>query len=188
MVLVAGCSRQTAQNAPASPSMLMSHSEVEHVHGGSALDTSQSVAVASELAAVRALTAKYHDVSAAIADGYQLGERGLVMGCISNPTAGAMGYHYFNLAKFDDPSIVAGDPEVLVYHKAADGTLELGAVEWVVPKPVWDPDGNRPPPVVFGQALTVINPVLNWYVAHGWIWTHNPSGMFENWNPEVSCP
>src|SRR5262249_31318690 len=138
----------------------MAHSELEHVHSSAELDTSRRAAVASELAVVRALTAKYHDVSAAIADGYQLGERGLVIGCISKPGVGAMGYHYFNLAKFDDASIVATDPEVLVYHKAADGTLELGAVEWVVPKPVWDPDGNRPKPVVFGQELTVINPVL----------------------------
>src|SRR5215468_3065101 len=74
-VLVFGCSRQ---NAPASPSMLMSHSEVEHVHGDSGLDASRSAAVASELADVRAATAKYHDISKALADGYQLGYRGVV--------------------------------------------------------------------------------------------------------------
>jgi len=168
----------------------MSHSEVEHVHGGSGLDSSQGVAVASELAAIRAATAKYHDISTALADGYQLGYRGVVTGCISNPNpeeGGAMGYHYFNWERMDDPTIVAGEPEVLVYHKADDGTLVLGAVEWVVPKPVWDA-GNSLPPVVFGHTLTVINKVLNWYVAHAWIWTHNPSGMFANWNPEVTCP
>jgi hypothetical protein len=169
--------------------MLMSHSEVEHVHGDSGLDMSRGVAVASELAAIRAATAKYHDVSAALANGYQLGYRnGVVTGCISNPTAGAMGYHYFNWARMDDPTIVAGEPEVLVYHKADDGTLVLGAVEWVVPKPVWEQAGNSQPPVVFGQTLHVLNPVLNWYITHAWIWTHNPSGMFADWNPEVSCP
>ena len=62
--------------------------------------------VSSKLAAVRAATAKYHNLSAALADGYQLGYRGVVTGCISHPTAGAMGYHYFNWAKMDDPAIV----------------------------------------------------------------------------------
>ncbi|HEX7797593.1 MAG TPA: hypothetical protein VF456_24690 [Vicinamibacterales bacterium] len=180
---VAGCSRQSA---PISPSALFSHDETAHVHGSPVSDTSPDVA--SELAAVRAATAKYHDVSAALADGYQLGYKGVVTGCISNPTAGAMGYHYFNWAKMDDPNIVAGDPEVLVYHKDDDGALVLGAVEWVVPKVLWEQAGHAEAPVVFGQTLHVLNPVLNWYIEHAWIWTHNPSGLFADWNPNVSCP
>ena len=180
---VVGCSRQ---NGPTSPSTLGLHSEVGHVHDGAVSDGSPNVA--SELAAVRAATAKYHNVSAALADGYQLGYRGVVTGCISHPTAGAMGYHYFNWAKMDDPTIVEGDPEVLVYHTADDGTLKLGAVEWVVHKPLWEQAGNTEPPVVFGQTLHVLNPVLNWYIAHAWIWKHNPAGMFADWNPEVTCP
>ena len=180
---VAGCSRQ---NAPISPSALFVHDETAHVHGSPVSDTSPNVA--SELAAVRAATAKYHDVAVALADGYQLGFRGAVTGCIANPTAGAMGYHYFNWAKMDDPAIVAGDPEVLVYHKADDGTLVLGAVEWVVPKLKWEEAGHVEPPVVFGQTLHVLNPVLNWYIEHAWISTHNPSGLFADWNPTVSCP
>lgn len=181
-ISVAGCSRQ---NAPTGPSALGSHSGIGNGHGSGV--SAGSPNVASELAAVRAATAKYHDVSAALADGYQLGYRGVVTGCISNPTAGAMGYHYFNWAKMDDPAIVEGDPEVLVYHTADDGTLVLGAVEWVVHKPLWEQAGNTEPPVVFGQSLHVLNPVLNWYIAHAWIWKHNPAGMFADWNPEVSC-
>jgi hypothetical protein len=182
-MLVAGCSRQ---NVPMSPSALAPHSDVGHAHGAAVSNGSPNVA--SDLAAVRAATAKYHDVSAALANGYQLGYRGVVTGCISNPTAGAMGYHYFNWAKMDDPSIQEGDPEVLVYHTADDGTLVLGAVEWVVPKTLWEQAGGTEPPVVFGQTLHVLNPVLNWYITHAWIWTHNPAGMFADWNPEVSCP
>ena len=182
--LLSGCSRE---NAHISPSVLgsSSASAMEHVHSG-ALSVN-SANVESMLAAVRAATAKYHDVSRALADGYQLGYRGVVTGCISNP-AGAMGYHYFNWARMDDPSIVEGDPEVLVYHTGDDGTLVLGAVEWVVPKVAWENAGNTEPPMVFGQMLHVLNPVLNWYIAHAWIWTHNPAGMFADWNPEVSCP
>jgi len=180
---VAGCSQQ---KVPGSPSALSSHGDGGHVHGGAVSDASPNVA--SELAAVRRATAKYHDVSAAVAAGYQLGYRGIVTGCVANPTAGAMGYHYFNWAKMDDPAIVEADPEVLVYHTADDGTLVLGAVEWVVPKPLWEQAGNSEPPVVFGQPLHVINPVLNWYLAHAWIWKENPAGMFADWNPDVSCP
>jgi hypothetical protein len=137
---------------------------------------------------VRELTAKYHDISAALADGYQLGYKGAATGCVFHATEGAMGYHYFNWAKMEDPAIVEGDPEVLVYHTADDGTLVLGAVEWVVHKPAWEQAGHAEPPVVFGQTLHVINPVLNWYIAHAWIWKHNPAGMFKDWNPEVTCP
>jgi len=181
---VAGCSRQSA---PISPSALFSHDETAHVHGSPVSDTSP--AVAADLAAVRAATAKYHHVAAALANGYHLGtEDGLVKDCIAKPGVGAMGYHYFNWARMADPSIVAGDPEVLVYHKDDDGTLVLGAVEWVVPKPVWEQAGNAGAPVVFGQSLHVLNPVLNWYIEHAWIWTPNPSGLFADWNPNVSCP
>lgn len=182
VLAVAACSRQ---NVPTGASAVGSPDEASHVHGGGVSD--QSPNVASELAAVRLLTAKYHDVSAALADGYQLGFRGVVTGCISNPAFGAMGYHYFNWAKMDDPTIDPYDPEALVYHTADDGTLVLGAVEWVVPKPVWD-QTHAAAPVVFGHTFMVLNPVLNWYVAHAWIWTPNPSGMFADWNPDVSCP
>ena len=27
----------------------------------------------------------------------------------------------------------------------------------------------------------------DFYELHAWIWKHNPSGMFEDWNPTVSC-
>ena len=180
-VTVFACSRQSV---PTSPSAVGFHSEAGHAHTAS----EASPNVAADLASVRAVTAKYHDISAALADGYQLGFRGVVTGCISNPTAGAMGYHYFNWAKMDNPSIVEDDPEVLVYHTADDGSLVLGAVEWVVHKPLWEQAGNTAPPVVFGQTLHVLNPVLNWYITHAWIWKPNPSGMFADWNPDVSCP
>ena len=179
---VFACSGQGVPTSPLPPAL---HSEAGHARGGA---SEASPNVASRLAAVRAVTARYHDISAALADGYQLGFRGVVTGCIANPTAGAMGYHYFHWAKMDDPAIVEGDPEVLVYHTSEDGTLVLGAVEWVVHKPLWEQAGNTAPPVVFDTALHVLNPVLNWYIAHAWIWKHNPSGMFADWNPDVSCP
>jgi hypothetical protein len=181
-VLVTRCTQSTAPT----PAELPMGGDAAHVHASGTAD--QSPDVNSMLADVRAATAKYHDISAALAAGYQLGYRGVVTGCIDKPDVGAMGYHYFNWAKMDDPSIIEADPEVLVYHTGDDGTLVLGAVEWVVPKVSWEAAGNTAAPVVFGQSLHVLNPVLNWYVEHAWIWTQNPSGMFSDWNPNVRCP
>jgi hypothetical protein len=147
-----------------------------------------AVSVPDELKDLRTSLARYHDIENALADGYQLGYHGLVTGCVQKPGEGAMGYHYFNWAKMDDPAIVESDPEVLVYHSSEDGTLVLGAVEWVVPVSSWEAAGNAAAPVVFGQTLHVINPVLNWYVQHAWLFDDNPAGVWADWNPDVSCP
>ena len=134
-------------------------------------------------------TARYNDINNALADGYVLGYHGAAAGCVAKPGTGAMGYHYFLWTRMDDPSIIEDQPEVLVYHTDPDtGELALGAVEWVVPKAKWEAAGNTAPPEVFGQQLHVINPVLNWYVEHAWVWTPNPAGIFQDWNPDVTCP
>ena len=39
-----------------------------------------------------------------------------------------------------------------------------------------------------GQEMGILNPALGRYILHAWIWKPNPAGMFENWNPDVSCP
>ena len=176
----------TQREAPTAPTQLANIGETGH--GSHAAVDQEASSTESMLAVVRQATAKYHDVSVALADGYQLGFRGVVTGCVAQPGVGAMGYHYFNWKKMDDPSIVEDDPEVLVYHTGDDGTLVLGAVEWVVPKVAWEAAGNVAPPVVFGQNLHVLNPVLNWYIEHAWVWTENPSGIFTDWNPKVLCP
>jgi hypothetical protein len=100
-----------------------------------------------------------------------------------------MGYHYSIQARFDDATINESEPEVLVYNVGADGKLRLGAVEWVVPKAAWEAvhGVGADPPVVYGKPLTVINPALNWYVAHAWVWDGNPSGVMSDWNPNVDC-
>jgi hypothetical protein len=33
-----------------------------------------------------------------------------------------------------------------------------------------------------------LNEALAVYVLHAWIWKINPAGMFEDWNPNVTCP
>lgn len=140
-----------------------------------------------DLGAVRGATAKYHQIEDAIADGYELGYNGIITGCIAHPTQGAMGYHYFRADLIDDPSIDPLQPEGLVYESLPNGRLKLVAVEWIVPGPV-PPDPTIDAPMVLGHDMHVLNPALGWYIHHAWVWKNNPSGMFSDWNPDVTCP
>lgn len=169
--------------------------DLEHAHG--AVKTGELVvlksaddAIKAKLAELRQATKAYRDINVALGDGFVLGINGGVKVCVSHATLGAMGYHYSRQDRFDDATINELEPEVLVYHTGRDGSLELGAVEWVVPKAAWEAlhGPGAPPPVVYGIALTVINPSLNWYVAHAWIWKRNPTGIVMDWNPKVTCP
>lgn len=42
------------------------------------------------------------------------------------------------------------------------------------------------PPEMLGQMLRP-NPGLGLYVLHVWLYEENPSGVFADWNPNVSC-
>lgn len=147
--------------------------------------TSLPASAGNDLGDIRRATAKYHDVEQAIADGYALFPP--LARCISHPTDGAMGWHYFNLELMADPGVDPLRPEAMVYRELPNGKLVLDAVEWVVPSPVWDETGNAGPPTLLGRDLEIINPALGWYILHAWVWYHNPSGMWEHWNPRVTC-
>jgi hypothetical protein len=133
---------------------------------------------------VRAATARFQQVAAAQANGY-----GLVSGldyCFDNPGVGGMGYHYIQASSLD-LKLDALRPEAMVYAPDRDGKLKLEAVEYIVPAADWDAASNIDPPSVLGHSLH-LNQALGVYVLHAWIWQQNPAGMFEDWNPEVSCP
>jgi hypothetical protein len=146
-----------------------------------------------ELAQARAATARFHRVENAIAAGYELGWVNgsgvrIITGCVSHPTAGAMGYHYFNQALVADNAVDPLEPEVLVYESAPDGGLKLVAVEWVVRGPNTNPPGVPTAPSVLGMPMHILVPAVGFWLKHAWIWKHNPAGMFADWNPEVTCP
>ena len=146
-----------------------------------------------ELAEVRRATAQFHSVEAATAAGYELGYVNgagvrIITGCISHPTAGAMGYHYFNKELVDDLVVDVVKPEGLVYAPAPDGQLKLVAVEYVVPGPNSKPPGVSEPPSVMGMEMHILVPAVGFYIHHAWVWRHNPAGMFADWNPEITCP
>jgi hypothetical protein len=146
--------------------------------GGSAAATA-GAEVNQQVAQLRAITAKYHNIDKAIADGFVE-----ITPCLSSP-AGGMGFHYAIPSRIEDGVINLVEPEVLVYAPGPNGQLKLVAVEYIVPEPIW-PGGAANPPSLFGHPFHAGPPPL--LVLHAWVWKHNPAGMFEDWNPTVSCP
>jgi hypothetical protein len=153
----------------------------------------ETAALNADLAQVRRATARFHDLEAALAAGYELGWVNgagvrIITGCISNPTAGAMGYHYFHPELMADLTTDALEPEALVYESGPNGKRELVAVEWVVRGELSNPPGVSSPPSVLGLTMHVLNPAVGFYLRHAWVWKPNPAGMLADWNPEVTCP
>jgi hypothetical protein len=147
----------------------------------------------SELAEVRAATAQYTDVASAQANGYGLLLDGAGIACIDH-AAGGMGMHYVNLDLVLDPALDPAEPEVLVYEPDEHGDLRLVAVEYVV----FEADWQGPAPSLFGEDFHRMpgageaEPQNRYglpafYQLHAWVWKHNHAGMFEDWNPRVSC-
>ncbi|MCI0555779.1 MAG: hypothetical protein L0287_32940 [Anaerolineae bacterium] len=138
----------------------------------------------NELAQLRNATAEFHRTSVARAAGYDL-VPGLDY-CFQNYGVGGMGYHFINVSLLDT-TVDLTHPEAIVYAPAPNGGVQLGAVEYVVPAAAWDAEGHTHLPMLFGQHFH-LNEALGVYILHVWVWKNNPSGMFEDWNPDVSCP
>jgi hypothetical protein len=142
----------------------------------------------NDLDDVRVATGVYHSLDAAIADGFV--PFGLddpeVATCFENE-AGGMGIHY--VRNIDD-SVSATDPEAMVYEITPDGANRLVAVEYIVPEEfVEDGDGSVASlPNVLGQDFHK-HSFLPVYILHAWVWEENPSGVYADYNPNVSgCP
>lgn len=131
---------------------------------------------------IRAATAKYQDVNAALADGYGPSP------CVSGPDTGAMGIHYIKGALLGDETVNADTPEALMYEPLPGGGLRLVAVEYIMFADNWG--GGMP--AVEGHLMNY-EPAPNrfgipaFFALHVWAWKHNPNGTFADWNPNVSC-
>jgi hypothetical protein len=166
-----------------------------HVHHAVQHDAGlqDDVGLQAELAQVRQVTARFHDLDAALDAGYELGwvngsGTRIITGCVAHPTAGAMGYHYFNAELMADLTTDVLNPEVLVYAPGPDSQRKLVAVEWVVRGPNSNPPGVSEPPSVLGMPMHILVPAVGFWIMHAWVWRPNPAGMFADWNPEVACP
>jgi hypothetical protein len=142
-----------------------------------------------DLAEVKRATAPYHRLATAEADGF--GELFDLEGlsCIEDAGGrGAMGVHYVNGGRVVDGVIDAAEPEVVLYDLSAAKPRLLG-VEYVVFVDDWE---GSEPPALFGHQFHLVHEgnrygLPAFYALHAWVWTQNPSGMFADWNPEVSC-
>lgn len=132
-----------------------------------------------QLRRLRLATAPFNSIDVAKAAGWTRD----ITGCLSSPQ-GAMGHHYVNEKIFNDHRVDPMRPELLVYAPTRYGGRRLVAVEYVV---FVDALGSRPVPSLFGQRFH-LNPAINAYVLHVWIWEKNPNGLFADWNPNVRCP
>lgn len=142
---------------------------------------------AHDLATLRRATAGYHNIDAALEDGFLAPPP---EACVAAPPGG-MGFHYVNPAHMDltiDPTM----PEAVLYEPMGNGKLRLVAVEFLVHGDSWDAV-NADPPSFAGQPFdppsdrSATAPPGPFYTLHVWIWKNNPSGMFAPFNPRVSC-
>ena len=161
---------------------------------------------------VRKATERFRDVRQALAEGYvpdpmNICEKAEYMG--RPASLGAMGIHYFRpdlLGITGDKPRVNGTgthtdftrPAILIYEPRADGSLELVAVENLVFQKPWHAAGNRKPPSFHGVEYDTMQDDPNTkvdeahmfephYDRHVWLYRENPSGMFAQFNPNVSC-
>ncbi|MEJ2678281.1 MAG: hypothetical protein P8174_04290 [Gemmatimonadota bacterium] len=140
-----------------------------------------SAAVDRDLAALRQATARFHDFQAAKDAGWNVE----VTNCMDDLPAGAMGYHYGNPTYIDDPTPDVRKPELLIYEPEKNGRMRLVAVEYIIPYTLVSAD-TEPAPSLFGLSFHH-NDAFGIWALHAWVWKENPSGMFADWNPKVTC-
>ena len=173
--------------------------------GGLMLSSLTSASESQALAALRQLTAPFHDVDAAEAAGYALLSLPPLTaqdGCVSDASLGGMGYHYTRGDNLGDDNVSLLDPEFLVYAPKdgprQDGVARrrLAAFDYFIPYSTRWPGPNDP---TFQRAPTLHDfstmqdlPDLrfapsrfNGWMFHIWLWENNPAGMFGNFNASV---
>jgi hypothetical protein len=137
-------------------------------------------AVNSQIAELRRLTAHFHDLNDAKAAGYNV----QVTPCLELPGVGGMGFHYGNLAFINNPAESELQPELLLYEPQKNGNMRFVGVEYIIPFALLPPTGT--PPTLFGQPMHQ-NFEADLWALHVWVGRENPTGIFEDWNPNVSC-
>jgi hypothetical protein len=136
--------------------------------------------VADGLRQLRAATAAYKQLAAAVVVGYARTSAD----CLVDEHHGAMGYHHVNRG-YVDGKLDPAKPEILLYERTPDGGYKLNGAEFIVPYRYWSRDSVAP--VLMGQKLHHENNLNYWYL-HIWAWTDNKDGLFANMNPDVHCP
>ena len=152
------------------------------VPGTSSATSDQARAQVAEL---RKTVAPYRDEARAIADGFVRTDA-----CTASP-AGGMGYHYVNPQRIMQP-VDPSRPAILLYRDGKDGTRELSGAEFFVPDSDQDTRTDSDRPSLWGQPFNGPMPgheagMPVHYDLHVWTDFANPDGVFEPWNPRVTC-
>lgn len=141
----------------------------------------------ADLGPVRQATAAFHDLSAAEAAGYVP-----FYLCTDEAGVGAMGQHFVNPELVGDPAIDPLHPEVLVYEPRSNGGYKLVALEYVTFQDAWAGAFGATTPSVLGVELKAVAAPNRYglppfFQRHVWLWAPNPLGLFNDWNPGVTC-
>jgi hypothetical protein len=130
------------------------------------------------IATLRRVTARYHDLSVAMAEGFVL-----LHECENRPGEGPIGTVYVHLGRLMDGKIDPETPDALIYEPRSNERQRLVGVEFAIPYSLWT--GQTPPE--FLGATFQSEDEFGVYALHAWVWRHNPEGLFEESNPRVSC-
>jgi hypothetical protein len=146
-----------------------------------------SASAASQIAQLRRLVAPFHDFEKAKAAGWST----QITPCLkagdlpSTPGTGAMGFHYAKLSLIQDGGKVRLlEPEALLFEPQKNGKLRFVGVEYLVQ--FSDVPSTAAAPTLLGQRFAPVPEAGVWGL-HIWVGRHNPAGIFEPWNPKVSC-
>ena len=159
--------------------------------GGLLASAAAAPAAQPDVNAARKATLWFQALSIAKYDGYGLLKDAAGIACIDNPGVGGMGIHYANSALVGDGKVNLRTPDVLVYDPGPNGQMRLVALEYVVFQKAWDANHSSPP-TLYGHQFELVEAGNRYgldpfYELHAWVWKHNPRGMFDDWNPKVSC-
>lgn len=160
-------------------------------HGAAHADHGDAMGIAQRsplVRKVREATARYVDINVAIQEGWKPATP-----CVSGPTGGAMGVHFVLPSRIPDGQLNASEPEALIYEPAADGSMRLVGVEFIVIAEDWakaHPDGGAPS--VDGHLTNYVGAPNRYglpafHELHVWAWEGNPQGSFADWNTQVTC-
>lgn len=131
---------------------------------------------ANVFATLRRVTARYHNIDAALADGFVL-----LHPCEVRGDEGPVGAVYAHFGRVLDGVIDPALPDALIYEPSANGMLKLVGVEFAQPYP-FAPQA----PTFLGETFQAEDEFGVWAL-HVWVWRHNPEGMFAESNPGVTC-
>jgi hypothetical protein len=144
----------------------------------------QDPAIAAQFAAIdnepgidalRNATDRYHNLKAAIDDGFVL-----LHPCEDRPGEGPVGTVYVHLGRLLDGVIDPNLPDALIYEPRNGGEKLVG-VEFALPYAM------SPTPPQFMGATFQREDEFGVWALHVWVWLKNPNGMFAEANPRVSC-